>query len=814
MATSSLNSKEMELQQMQLDERELHQKCLALFEKLKKHLEFLHSEMQEQESLITEGASIEACLVTEGATLEACLVNEGIAVNDNTGNDADDNIGPSYESDTLTENNSNIIYDIPNMDPDRDKEEHDDVDYEQQLAFFASLINNPKCDVEKYNEVNREAQQANALLTNEFKRYKEKEKDFAKDMTIESKYCKKIKLLNDEISYLKSQACEKDKTFAKENGKFDEYVQPLLNRKNELEKKNQEFLKQINHLDNRLQKAGQTDQTLRMLLPKEDNVNTGKQRLGFENQNDYVNPSLLNQAKELAPCLYNIDEIGKDKLSDHKIISEEELKCEAEKRLKVKQRKSPLSYHGFVYVETQFEEPPKVPLKRRNVNLKEHLEQVQLRNYDPKLWNSLPMKYFCYVKQAMLKFEKQTFPKIELNQGDLFRMSFEQSISERVRNRLSKEFEHLVKNVNLQLNCFEKSLVKEMKDDLKYVMSLEYEFDEACLILDIYQDYQEKDCQGRLLDNFQDDIKYEHVGPKTQDRKKEKYYKDDQVMMKDLKGKISSEPTVSPLDDNQIDFRISFDEFDNEDYTVIYDKSSFSYKIISVNDLKTDLEDGNNEVNIPSNDVVVEQLDNGVHNVDTQSHEFDEDLETNHDIHRKSFNMGDYLMIEVMIQKRFYEGMPLIFIIKDFYVPFSIPFDPKRFYKDGVCTRKLRRPRIAEGIFDLDVAGTLQFQLGGTRCRMSWEVADKGDLSTYLTGISFNGDCLGIVPSYTSIKDPLIRLCHRLIAFSIDRRSQAPKKVTSTDLFYLRSIDVGSLNIHYLLAQYLRRYASGRKQGA
>ncbi|GKC63506.1 hypothetical protein Tco_1096104, partial [Tanacetum coccineum] len=160
-----------------------------------------------------------------------------------------ESIPDTYE---VNENNSNIIYDIPNTDPDRDKEEHNDVDYEQQLAFFASLINNPKCDVEKCNEVNRKAQQANALLTNEFKRYKEKEKDFAKDMTIESEYCKKIKLLNDEISYLKSQACEKDKTFAMENEKYDEYVQPLLNRKNELEKKNQEFLKQINDLDNRI----------------------------------------------------------------------------------------------------------------------------------------------------------------------------------------------------------------------------------------------------------------------------------------------------------------------------------------------------------------------------------------------------------------------------------------------------------------------------------------------------------------------------------------------------------------------------------
>nr|GEV11540.1 reverse transcriptase zinc-binding domain-containing protein [Tanacetum cinerariifolium] len=128
---------------------------------------------------------------------------------------------------------------------------------------------------------------------------------------LEASLVNEIKLLNDEISYLKYQACEKNKTFAKENGKFDEYVHPLLNRKNEPDKKNQEFLKQINDLDNRLQKSGKTDQTLRMLLPKDDNVQTGKQGLGFENQNDNVNPSVLNKAKELTQCLYNMDEMGK-----------------------------------------------------------------------------------------------------------------------------------------------------------------------------------------------------------------------------------------------------------------------------------------------------------------------------------------------------------------------------------------------------------------------------------------------------------------------------------------------------------------------
>nr|GEY75408.1 hypothetical protein [Tanacetum cinerariifolium] len=60
------------------------------------------------------------------------------------------------------------------------------------------------------------------------------------------------------------------------------------------------------------------------------------------------------------------------------------------------------------------------------------------------------------------------------------------------------------------------------------------------------------------------------------------------------------EPTTSPLTDNKIDFRISFDESDDEDYRVIYDKNSFSYNIIFVDDLKTDSENDNDKVNMPS----------------------------------------------------------------------------------------------------------------------------------------------------------------------------------------------------------------------
>ncbi|GJZ35521.1 hypothetical protein Tco_0581338 [Tanacetum coccineum] len=67
-------------------------------------------------------------------------------------------------------------------------------------------------------------------------------------------------------------------------------------------------------------------------------------------------------------------------------------------------------------------------------------------------------------------------------------------------------------------------------------------------------------------------------------------------------------PTVSPPNKNKIDFKISLDESDDEDYTVIFDKNSFSYKIIFVNDLKKDSE--NDEILKPSSfELTVDCLD-------------------------------------------------------------------------------------------------------------------------------------------------------------------------------------------------------------
>ncbi|GKA39887.1 hypothetical protein Tco_0732480 [Tanacetum coccineum] len=72
---------------------------------------------------------------------------------------------------------------------------------------------------------------------------------------------------------------------------------------------------------------------------------------------------------------------------------------------------------------------------------------------------------------------------------------------------------------------------------------------------------------------------------------------DDTVMPQDA---LQCKSQVSITVNDEIDFRISFDESDDENYTIICDLNSFSYKMISVNNLKTDSENDNEKVGIPS----------------------------------------------------------------------------------------------------------------------------------------------------------------------------------------------------------------------
>ncbi|GKF19541.1 hypothetical protein Tco_0068179, partial [Tanacetum coccineum] len=99
--------------------------------------------------------------------------------------------------------------------------------------------------------------------------------------------------------------------------------------------------------------------------------------------------------------------------------------------------------------------------------------------------------------------------------------------------------------------------------------------------------------------------------------------------------------------------------------------------------------------------------------------------------------------------------------------------------------------RFTDTVLDLDAVGLHIVEEMGTVGFGSYsadslrEIATKADLRDYRLKISSDSDFLSMVPSYTYITDPLRRLYHRLIAFKISKRGQAPEMVITTDLFIL-----------------------------
>nr|GEV79781.1 hypothetical protein [Tanacetum cinerariifolium] len=415
---------------------------------------------------------------------------------------------------------------------------------------------------------------------------------------------------------------------------------------------------------------------------------------------------------------------------------------------------------------------------------------------------------------------------------------------------------------------------------------------------------------------------------------------------------LSCEPTVSSLNNNKIHFRISFDESDDEDYTVIFNKNSFSYNIISVNNLKTDSKNDNKKVNMPSflspeptvsyfddldflkdfenefpafvyNDALTFKLDFLIEPVVSPQHinEFDlktetsfskcdgkeqnvtyfndlfhfniiypDDLESDRDNDDNEIDIIQSSEGKIGLQGR-------IRRIRSPYTPYqfsirSIPIKLHMAYPSSLDTSYLTSkqnnkifctnfvdfedmalpPRDQrhqylrfEGLQYTNVDITdFEMRLGKIyRREVHWVLvlyfdSLSAEMGEWLTGrmLMEHRDAQG-QSVFTSrawrrlfdMRGPLVfelimkffstfSFCEaildidvvdtlqfqfgeakhcmswRLIACSIAGRSHVPKKVIVTDLFYLKGMDVGSVNIPYLLARYLRRFASGRKQGA
>ncbi|GJZ51927.1 hypothetical protein Tco_0606442 [Tanacetum coccineum] len=286
---------------------------------------------------------------------------------------------------------------------------------------------------------------------------------------------------------------------------------------------------------------------------------------------------------------------------------------------------------------------------------------------------------------------------------------------------------------------------------------------------------------------------------------------------------VPSKPPVSIYNaiKAEIDFSISFSDSDDEDYTFICDKDSFSYKLIPFNDLKLELVNDQVKINIElcSENVDIKPMDNVVCiSSDITPIEYDVPIS---DLYGVSTSSTPYLSLD-QTDKIFY--VLILFKFADMALPPKIRgIGLTAEMAKGLSGRMLMEHMDAQGqsvfgeaVLDLDTSRALQFQLGAVWCRIRWrefilgiglhttdeiesdgfgaywaksarQIPDKGDLSAYWRGISFEGDFLGTTPSYTVIRDPMLRLCYR-------------------------DMDVGSVNIPYRLARYLRRFYSGRKR--
>ncbi|GJY05311.1 hypothetical protein Tco_0371251 [Tanacetum coccineum] len=280
---------------------------------------------------------------------------------------------------------------------------------------------------------------------------------------------------------------------------------------------------------------------------------------------------------------------------------------------------------------------------------------------------------------------------------------------------------------------------------------------------------------------------------------------------------LSCEPTVSSLD-NEVDFRISFDDSDDEDHMVIFDKNSLSYKIIYVNSLKTNSENDNEKVNMP----LLPSLEPMVSCFDDLDFFIDFENEFPAIVHNDALTPKSNLSIESTLCPQHIDD----FDLKNETSLFEYDEKEKKcFYTNADIANFEERLERLERIHDrdthrvqvVDFQGMLELMRDVLVSRMLMEHHDDGGVVVFTSrawrrlhypvfasrsqetyeleavycsfgitygggdgvpqSISTDGDFLRPPPSYTLIRDPVLRLCHRMMAHSIAGRSQAPKKI-------------------------------------
>ncbi|GJS78747.1 hypothetical protein Tco_0728628 [Tanacetum coccineum] len=148
------------------------------------------------------------------------------------------------------------------------------------------------------------------------------------------------------------------------------------------------------------------------------------------------------------------------------------------------------------------------------------------------------------------------------------------------------------------------------------------------------------------------------------------------------KSDVLTEPILSPrhIDEFDLNDETSLSEYKEEEQNILYFNDLFPFNIIHFHDLKSEKDNDNNEI-----DIIQSSEGNEI------THGSNVLSETSHDKINKTFRTGSFVMnlkVNIVIWTYCANGM-LFYLIMNLCVPFGIPFDPKRYYKDGDYAAKL-----------------------------------------------------------------------------------------------------------------------------
>nr|GEV17408.1 uncharacterized mitochondrial protein AtMg00810-like [Tanacetum cinerariifolium] len=261
------------------------------------------------------------------------------------------------------------------------------------------------------------------------------------------------------------------------------------------------------------------------------------------------------------------------------------------------------------------------------------------------------------------------------------------------------------------------------------------------------------------------------------------------------KSNLLTEPILNPqhIDEFDLNNETSLSKYNEEVQNNLYFNDIFPFNVTPPDVLKSEKDNEYNDIDI----IKTLEVNEITHGSNVLS-------ETSHNKITKTFRTRSFvteLNVNIMLWTCYANGM-LFYLIMNLYASFGILFDPKRYYKDGDCAIMLRRPRY-EGLEYSDADST-DFE---ERIRM--EHSDDVDVVVFIcrawgrlfdtrgplvrelileffSTLRFREVLLDLdapstiqfqtSPSYTLIRDPLLRLCQRMMAHSIAGRSQAPEK--------------------------------------